>query len=686
MEGPRARGVFFTVLILCLFLPLFSEIPPVREITFKVLADEEFRQDPGWQAKAGEAVRFVSDEFEKAFGIRFVIKDFAGWTSPDSLRSLELMAEDLDTKAPRTECDVLLAMSAQTNLSGPYSGYSAYKQALVIVKVLPNLSSLELLLKHELAHLFGAVHVDNAASIMDFKSRGSGFDAVNSKAMLLNRERSFGDASFPLPRANQEEAVRLYREIANTNRRSKNGWARIPSDLLFMEGLGPESPDRSVFQNLGDVHSLLAQIFIEMKRYDDALAECESARKYNREDVEALNLMGISLRRKGRLDEAIKKYEEVLKAKPGYVNAYYNLGLAYSKKGDQGSSLLAYRQAIDLKPNFAEAHSNLGELYLRMGKADEAEREFLEAIALNPGFSLAHSNLAESRLRKGDFAGAAEEVEKALSLDPSVPGPHNVKGNIYYKKGRIDRAIEEYGRAVALDPAYEKGHYNLGYCHLDKNEIPEAQACFRRALSLNPDFGEAHAGLGTCLLLEGKTDDAVAELRRSVELGHQTARTALLLSAAYLKKGDFNRAAAEAANSIAMDPSLPQAYNNLGIAYGKKGKPTVALAQFRKALELDPQNKEVLLNLGNTFLQLGMNDPALDHYLRAAAIDPANALLHNNIAVVYFRQADYALSWKHLQKARDLGFSVNPEFLRELEKKINKDFSQTNAPSLISTQ
>jgi len=47
VEGLGARGFFSSFLAFGLCLPLSVEISPVREITIKVLADEEFRLDSG---------------------------------------------------------------------------------------------------------------------------------------------------------------------------------------------------------------------------------------------------------------------------------------------------------------------------------------------------------------------------------------------------------------------------------------------------------------------------------------------------------------------------------------------------------------------------------------------------------------------------------------------------------------
>jgi hypothetical protein len=47
-------------------------------------------------------------------------------------------------------------------------------------------------------------------------------------------------------------------------------------------------------------------------------------------------------------------------------------------------------------------------------------------------------------------------------------------------------------------------------------------------------------------------------------------------------------------------------------------------------------------------------------------------VLHNNIAVAYFKQGEYSKSWTHLKKAEELGVTPHPGFREELERKIKR--------------
>ncbi|MBC7326310.1 MAG: tetratricopeptide repeat protein, partial [Moorella sp. (in: Bacteria)] len=49
------------------------------------------------------------------------------------------------------------------------------------------------------------------------------------------------------------------------------------------------------------------------------------------------------------------------------------------------------------------------------------------------------------------------------------------------------------------------------------------------------------------------------------------------------------------------------------------------------------------------------------------AIAPDFALGHNNLAYAYYLHGEYARAIEHVDRARQLGFTVHPEFLQKLE-------------------
>jgi Flp pilus assembly protein TadD len=672
MTRRARRAVLFFVLLVPLVWPGFASASSeeMRDVRVRIVADEEWRRDPGWESRAGSLLRAASAEFERVSAVRLVPAAFGGWESEDAVDSMEALADALESRADKEGCDILVALTAQPNLAGGLFGYSIFKEGLVMIRASDDAAAFAGALKHEIGHLFGAVHVSNPASVMDVFLQGKEFDPLNREAIRLLRDRPFNTIDFPIPKPVRPRAIELYTRICAVIES-----ADLQRKLDWLGGTGvrallDESGRRDTLE-LDDAHLLLAQILIEERRYDEAGRAARAALKIRPNDLEAQNILGIVDRKQGRLDEAIAKYRAVLRADPRHPRVQYNLGIAYFRKGDFEAARAAYEQAIELKPRSSEAHNNLGETLLRLGDMAGAEKELGLAAALNPRFALAYANLADLALRRGDLVKARTLLDRARELDAGIPSVWNIAGNLAFREGRPAEAVEHYRRALAVDPDYDKGYFNLGICLFEMNEVSAARDNFRKAVSLNPNFAEAHASLGYCLIKEGRIDDGIDEILLAQKLGFRTAVTHLNLSFAYIAKKRLDEAVEEAGKAISLDPALAPAYNNLGIAYTRKGLIPEAEAAFEKAVKADPRYREGWLNLGNLNYLTGKPGPALERLLEAHRLGPADGALCNNIAVLYYRKGEYKAALEFAEKAVAAGFKVDPGFLAELKKKIS---------------
>jgi hypothetical protein len=188
-------------------------LPPqrVRELSVLVVADEEFRRDPSWKSRVEAVLESVSSHLEKILGLRLAASEFRDWTSSDALGSVEMLAEDLAANLDKDPSHIVVAFTDQKNLETRHDGCSLFKEGLIVLKQSEKIVELVRSLKHEIGHLFAAVHVENPESLMDIFSRGEDFDAKNIELVRLNRERTFHSTRFPLPEEYWERTAALWR-------------------------------------------------------------------------------------------------------------------------------------------------------------------------------------------------------------------------------------------------------------------------------------------------------------------------------------------------------------------------------------------------------------------------------------------------------------------------------------------
>ncbi len=208
----RRRIICFILSALCLSTcAVLVPEPPQRVVRVKVLADVTFRaRNPRWSEEARGLIESASDYYEREFGIRFVAESIVPWPAQERIRStVDLLAkveQDFPAKNKDGSYDLIVVFTAEglsqyfvagrsrvdrigncqqglgnyviTPVNKPfrYAGAHAEPEQDVIALI------------HELAHIFGAEHVEDRASIMheDLGYRTE-FDGKNRSIIAKNR-------------------------------------------------------------------------------------------------------------------------------------------------------------------------------------------------------------------------------------------------------------------------------------------------------------------------------------------------------------------------------------------------------------------------------------------------------------------------------------------------------------------
>lgn len=646
------------------------ERPPVsRELRLLVLADEEYRALPAWRERLASLVAAASADFEQKFGLKFVIARCEEWVSDEAITSMSALMGELEAHPPEGDHQILLAVTARSNLRDSWSGLVLFKEAVVLMRRGRDSGRELKVLEHELAHLFGAVHVDNPTALMDWLGRGQVFDTLKSELIRLNRGRKFGTLGFPLLPDAVEKSLPVVERIC--------GLIAEATERTGPEGgsSGKDSPEGG----LADAWLMLAHLRLQKKDYAGVEDACREAVRINPVSVEARNLLGVSFRRRGDNDRAIEIYSGILKEEPGNTRVLYNLGIALARKGDLAAAQGRYLEALRLRPDFAEAWCNLGDVLLKQDKLDQAEKALLRALEVEPDYALARSNMAEVLLARGEADAALDVCRKALELEGDNPNILNTYGRILYKKGDLAAAASAFEEAVAIDPGHARAWLNLGNVMLERKEPAAARARFEKALVGEPALLPAREGLGMSYLLEGRAQEALNEFKKAAELGAASPSFHVNVAGAYIRLRDHEGALEQCRRALGLDPNLASARNNLGLALLLAGRPEEARLEFEKGLESEPGNIEILDNYGQLLLAQADFKAAAETIARQVALEPGDAAAHNNLAYALFRLGDYETCWAHLEKARSLGLKVEPDFVEAVRVRLKKR-AETIAP------
>jgi tetratricopeptide (TPR) repeat protein len=175
-----------------------------------------------------------------------------------------------------------------------------------------------------------------------------------------------------------------------TGQRPTNAWGHYMLGLSAWKS-GDLTKSEQAFEKALSVDPMhvkslvnLSRVFIEEKRYDDAVDRLMTAAEINPESTEVFRL----------------------------------IGRAYVAQGKSGEAMDAYRRAIEIDQVDAWSMNNLGLLLVETKRADEALPLLGKAVELRPGVPTFHNNLGMALEHTRQFKAAAAAYKAALTADP----------------------------------------------------------------------------------------------------------------------------------------------------------------------------------------------------------------------------------------------------------------------------
>ena len=95
-----------------------------------------------------------------------------------------------------------------------------------------------------------------------------------------------------------------------------------------------------------------------------------------------------------------------------------------------------------------------------------------------------------------------------------------------------------------------------------------------------------------------------------------------------------------------------------------------AILSYEKAIQHDPKLASSWVNLTSVLTMKGEDERAVIAARKGLELNPDSPLGHNNLAVALYFNGNFADSKIHLEKAKELGYSVDPNFVSSLQEKL----------------
>ncbi|MGC8643572.1 MAG: tetratricopeptide repeat protein [Isosphaeraceae bacterium] len=285
---------------------------------------------------------------------------------------------------------------------------------------------------------------------------------------------------------------------------------------------------------------------------EEAILQCEKILAEDKENVQALNRLGVLNHQIGNSDRAIELIGKALALSPNRPGFHANLAEAYRAAGQPERAAGCCRVTLRLWPESVEAICNLALALQALGGLEEAIDQFRRALELRPDLAPVHNNLGVVLRELDRLDEAFEHFRRAVELDPAFAPARSNLGQMLLDRGNAEQTLVHCQEAVRLQPNVPALHYNLGNALRSLERYADARAAYLEALRLDPDLAPAYAHLGLTLLREGQPGQALPWIKQSVELAPNEWAFHRLLGDSYADLQEFSEAIACYERAIAL--------------------------------------------------------------------------------------------------------------------------------------
>lgn len=193
--------------------------------------------------------------------------------------------------------------------------------------------------------------------------------AIQSCDYYLAAYKSYANLQMKL--GNNEKAVEALEKADNLS--PLDAERKITLGKMLMQG-GRQDEGKKYLEKVlkmpsqedkGANRMKVAEVYMENGHFAEAEELYVKALKENPEGIEALNRLGIALRRQGKFQEAENYYVLALKTFPNNAAIYYNLGVLYVNKQNKAKAGAYFMKCLELDPDFKEAERMLQSLKMQ---------------------------------------------------------------------------------------------------------------------------------------------------------------------------------------------------------------------------------------------------------------------------------------------------------------------------------
>lgn len=280
-------------------------------------------------------------------------------------------------------------------------------------------------------------------------------------------------------------------------------------------------------------------------------------------DAWARRELGYCLVRQNRFDEALAEAETALALEPNNATSHFFVGLALSRLGRVADARAALRVAIERSVDYTWAANLLLETCdtpaERQEQLEFVRRELVRQTIFGDGL-LNYRTLALDVL---DGDAVLSLLREALAARPDLWHAHTAVTRQLTTMNRLDEALAVAQAAVERFPLLPITWFDLSVVRRYRGEADEERAALERALEISPGWSAAGRMLAESHERGGDLARAAALLERTTSHAPLDAYGHAALADVYWKLGRRAEAIARAQRSVLVEPGFEEGWQAL---------------------------------------------------------------------------------------------------------------------------
>jgi putative PEP-CTERM system TPR-repeat lipoprotein len=404
-------------------------------------------------------------------------------------------------------------------------------------------------------------------------------------------------------------------------------------------GINELAKAASLDPNQQNADVLLVRVYLNHKEYDKALSAIEALEKKSHNTATTYTMRGSALLGKNDLANARKNFEQALTLDPTFFAAVASLAQLdlHDKKPQEARK--RFERVLDKDKNNLQAMMTLAEMaainkqegdYINwLGKAAKAHPQ-----AITPQAMLVRHYLSRNQAQK-----ALSLANEVVNANPDNPVALDLLGSAQLAMNDKSSAISTFSKMAQKADQSPDALVQLALAQISDNKLSEARKTLQKALKLKPDHQPSLDALIKLDMKENQPDKAL-QLARQIQI--QTPQSPL----GFEREGDIHLYQKHPALAVkAFEQAMAKGVSSTGLiqlhrAYTLTNNTVAAEQKLGHWLQTHPNDLAVRAYAAESYTANGRNKEAIAQYQSILQQKPDNALLLNNLAGLYQREAD----------------------------------------------